>query len=490
MKNIRNLMLGLAVLLTSINALAQQTATKANSDKALSMTSCHLKGIRLQVQCGKLQVPMDYAKPSGEQISLNFAILPAIDDSQNNPPMMFLAGGPGQAATDLANTVKRAHAETLKTRNIILVDQRGTGGSAELTCDEFDQDNVYTAVTDELNEDLIAQCLAQIDYDLSQFNTQNAIRDFDAVRVALGHEKIGLYGGSYGTRATLVYMRMFPEAIDAVVLDSVGPIEVPIGLFGQSAARSFALLLENCAQDASCHQAYPALEQDFASLKTRLQAKAVKMNIAHPRLGTPTDFILDVDKLISNLRLQLYSTQGRTMLPLVIHEAYKENYLPLAGLISQTDGGIGVNGGLLMNIVCNEDYPMVSAEQLRTDADNEFGGAASHLIFNRVCPIWPKYQVSDDFHQTISANIPTLILSGNLDPVTPPSNGDYAHNSLPNSQHLIANTRSHIVVGQGCGGRLVAEFLQNKDPSAVNGECLNDIPRPAFMIGLNGGGVQ
>ena len=478
----------LSVLIFTTKLQAQPPSTSINNANVLELTSCHLKGIRLQVQCGTLQVPLDYEKPSGEKISIRFAILPAIDNSQSNPPMMFLAGGPGQAATELASTVRRSHRETLRTRDIILVDQRGTGGSAELKCDEFNQDNVYTSVSNELNEALINQCLAQINYDLAQFTTENAIRDFDAVRTALGLGKISVYGGSYGTRAALVYMRMFPDSLEAVVLDSVGPIEVPIGLFGQSAARSFQLMLNDCAADTRCNQAYPNVGQEFVALKARLLQQPVNMSITHPRLGTPTAFILDVDKLIANLRLQLYSVQGRSMLPLVIHEAYQENYMPMAGLISQTDGGIGVNGGLLMNIVCNEDYHLLTTEKLQNDANNDFGGGASHLIFEKVCPIWPKYQPSANFHQPINANIPTLILSGNLDPVTPPSNGELAHQSLPNSKHLIANTRSHIVVGQGCGGLLVAEFLVNKVPSSVAGECLHEIPKPAFMIGLNGGG--
>lgn len=483
MKRIWPSLMGLALL-------ASAHVSSAQNNPASILEPCHLSGISRQVECGKLEVPLNYADPSGAKISLNFAVLAAIDNGDNNPPMMFLAGGPGQAATELANVISRMHNESLKTRNIILVDQRGTGGSEALNCDEFDQNDVYTATTGELTVESINQCLANINIDLAFFTTENAIRDFDAVRSALGYEKITLYGGSYGTRAALIYMRMFPNSIAAAVLDSVGPIEVPIGMFGASAARSFQLLLDACAADRSCHQAYPNLEQEFIALKTRLSQQSIELSVPHPRLGTSTRFIVDVDKLVSHLRFQLYSTQGRTLVPLTIHQAYKENYLPLAGLISQTDGGIGVNSALLINILCSEDYPMVTQEQLQADAENDFGGAASHLIFNKVCPMWPKYQPSIDFYQPVTADIPTLILSGNLDPVTPPSNGEYVNQSLPNSTHLIADNRSHIVVGEGCGGRLVAEFLANKDPSSLEGECLNDIPKAAFMIGLNGGALR
>lgn len=174
------------------------------------------------------------------------------------------------------------------------------------------------------------------------------------------------------------------------------------------------------------------------------------------------------------------------MMPLVIHQAYLGNYLPLAGLISQTDGGIGVNMSLFVNISCSESYPFVSVEKLANDAENSFGKDASHYVFENVCPSWPKYQVADNYHEPVTANIPTLILSGDLDPVTPPSNGEYPNQSLPNSKHLIAKNVSHIVAGKGCSSKLIAEFIEHKDPQAVDGSCLDDIPAQAFMTSLNG----
>ncbi|HCM46930.1 MAG TPA: alpha/beta hydrolase, partial [Colwellia sp.] len=179
------------------------TMSLANDNK-LTLENCHLGEIRSQVKCGKLKVLENYQKPEGEKISINFAVLPAIDDSEYKTPLMFLAGGPGQAATELAMLLNRAFREVRKTRDIILVDQRGTGKSHPLSCDLEEEGSVYNMLTKDFKASDVNECVSQFEGDLSQYNSENAIRDFDAVREALGHAKINIYGGSYGTRAGLV----------------------------------------------------------------------------------------------------------------------------------------------------------------------------------------------------------------------------------------------------------------------------------------------
>lgn len=455
--------------------------------KELSLENCHIDGVREQVKCGKLTVPENYDKPEKAQISLNFVVLPAIDNSDNKTPLMFLAGGPGQAAAELAAGLRHVFREVRKTRDLILVDQRGTGQSHPLQCDVALEQNVYTITPEELSVQDINDCLASFSGDLSQYNSENAIRDFDAVREALGHQQINIYGGSYGTRAGLVYMRMFPNSLRSVVLDSVGPIEVPIGLFGQSSARSFNLLLENCKKEVSCQQAYPELEQEFQSLIANLQKAPVEVNIAHPKLGTQTRFVISAAKLLGTLRMQLYSVASRSLVPLVIHQAYLGNFMPLAGLVAQSEGNQGIYLGLLFNITCNEDFPRISAREFEQDANNNFGGGDSHFGFKMVCPIWPKYRPSEAFYQTVTADIPTLILSGNLDPVTPPSNGEYPAKSLPNNHHIVIENASHTVAMSTCASDIINEFLTTLTPKALDESCLKDVPSESFMTNLNGG---
>ncbi|MFT5023482.1 MAG: pimeloyl-ACP methyl ester carboxylesterase [Colwellia sp.] len=479
-------LLALSLLSFSSLLLAEDNNTQNNNKEVLSLENCHLKGIKSQVQCGTLQVPENYSLPKGEKITINFAVLPAIDSSQNKKPLMFLAGGPGQASVELAAHIFSTFGEIKKSHDIILVDQRGTGKSHPLSCDENDVINAYEIIPEDFSPQEIKDCIAQFKGDLSQYNSENAIRDFDAVRVALGHEKINIYGGSYGTRAALVYMRLFPDALNSVVLDSVGPIEVPIGTFGQSSARSFNLLLENCQQDESCNSAYPSLKDDFTAVIAQLEQAPVNLKIAHPRLGTKTDFVLSRSKFISNLRMQLYSMQTRTLVPLVIHQAFLGNYQPMIGLIAMSEGGMGMYVGLTLNIVCNEDFPKITTEMFAGDANNTFGGNDSHSAWLQACPLWPKYSVSDDFYQSVTANIPTLILSGNLDPVTPPSNGDESAKTLPNNHHIVSKNSAHIVASTPCGIEIVNEFLTTLDPNDLDESCLAELKSETFMTHLNG----
>lgn len=466
--------------------LLSMSATTWASDNKLTLENCHLGEIRSQVKCGKLTVPENYQKPDGDKITVNFAVLPAIDDSEYKTPLMFLAGGPGQAAVELATGLNRVFSETRKTRDIILVDQRGTGESSALKCDFEAVEDVYTVLPTELNPQEVKDCVSQFKGDVTQYNSENAIRDFDAIRAALGHEKLNIYGGSYGTRAGLVFMRMFPESLESVVLDSVGPIEVPIGMFGQSGARSFNLLIDNCKNSESCNKAFPNLAEEFQAVKARLIKEPAKVDILHPRLGTPTKLVVDEIKFTGNLRFQLYGMEGRSMVPLVIHQAFLGNYQPLIGLMARNEGDQLVYTGLLFNIVCNEDIPRVSEQSRIADGDNNFDGQASHLSWDMVCPFFPTYRPSEDFYQSVTANIPTLILSGNLDPVTPPSNGEYSAKTLPNSHHIVVENASHTVAMSTCASDIINEFLTTKTPKELDETCLKDIPQETFMTSVNG----
>lgn len=469
----------LFILLISVNAYSK--------DQQLTLENCHVDGIRSQVKCGTLQVPENYSKVGESYININFVVLPAIDNSDQKTPLMFLAGGPGQAAAELASGLSSVFYEVRKTRDLILVDQRGTGASHPLQCEDAIEQNVYALTPEDFSTEDIKNCINSLTGDLSQYNSENAIRDFDAVRIALNHQQINIYGGSYGTRAGLVYMRMFPDSLRSVVLDSVGPIEVPIGLFGQSSARSFNLLLRNCQKEPSCKQAFPQLEQEFQTLLTRLEQQPAQVKIAHPRLGTQTEFVISKAKFLGTIRSQLYSVASRSLVPLMIHQAYLGNYMPLAGLVAQTEGGQGIYIGLLLNITCNEDYPRISDDDYIFDANNNFGGNDSHLSFKLACPIWPQYRPNADFYKPVVANIPTLILSGDLDPVTPPSNGDYSANTLPNNKHVVVKNAAHTVAMTTCASDLINEFLTSLKPKELDESCLDDIPDESFMTNLNGG---
>lgn len=475
----------LSGLLLSNSSYAEPTTNSAAP--SLKLEYCHLKNIKSQVQCGSLSVPENYQQADGEKIAINIAVLPAIDNSEHKTPLMFLAGGPGQAAVELASTVRTMFREANKTHDIILVDQRGTGKSHPLQCDEQQLNgDAYQNIPESLSEKEISQCIESLNGDLSQYNSANAIRDFDQVRQALGYQKIHLYGGSYGTRAALVYMNMFPDSLATVTLDSVAPMQMKVGMFGQTDADSFNAMLANCQADKSCHENFPNLAQEYQNLRDTLAKQPVTVTINHPRLGTPTKLTLSVGKLYSSLRILLYSVSSHSLLPLVIHQAANSNYLPLSGLIAQSDGGLGMYTGLTFNIVCSEDFPRITPEELANDSNNTFGKEQGSAIFAQVCKQWPKYPVEPSFYQTSQADIPTLVLSGELDPVTPPKFGEMAHQALKNSRHLVVKNSAHIVVGHTCAGKIINQLLDSQDVNNLDVKCLDDAKPTNFMTNLNG----
>ncbi|WP_245961398.1 alpha/beta hydrolase [Thalassotalea euphylliae] len=483
-------LLASGLLTSSMMTSAEQTSS-ISSQSNLSIENCHVDGIKEQIKCGTLTVPENYQLPAGQQIDLHFTVLPAIDNSNNKIPLMFLAGGPGQAATELAAMLRNRFYEVRKTHDIILVDQRGTGQSSQLKCDDeaFTAQSVYESLTFDFEVSEVQDCIADFTQDLSQYNSENAIRDFDAVRGALGHDKINVYGGSYGTRAALIYMRMFPESLNSVVLDSVAPLDMRIGLFGQSGARSYELLLNNCQAEESCQKAFPNLDQDYQKVFAELVAKPVELSIPHPRLGTATKLIIDADKFVSTIQQQLYSLTGRSMMPLVINQAAQGNFMPFVGVLAQADekqprGSVYTN--LLMNIACNEDFPLIAEQDWQADASNQFARNISHRGVRLVCPLWPKYRPEASFYEPVNSDIPTLILSGNLDPVTPPENGERADQMLANSRHIVAEHLSHIVAVNDCGVGLVAKFIDELDLEGLDASCLAELPAETFMTSLNG----
>ncbi|REL25936.1 alpha/beta fold hydrolase [Thalassotalea euphylliae] len=490
-KAVCSALLASGLLTSSMLSLAADSEQLTTQSSKLSLENCHIDGIKEQIQCGTLTVPENYQAPSGQQIDLHFTVLSAIDNSNNKIPLMFLAGGPGQAATELSAMLRNRFYEVRKTHDIILVDQRGTGQSSQLKCHDeaFTAKSVYESLTFDFEVSEVQDCIAEFNQDLSQYNSENAIRDFDAVRAALGHDKINIYGGSYGTRAALIYMRMFPQSLNSVVLDSVAPLDMRIGLFGQSGARSYELLLSNCQAEESCQQAFPNLDEDYQKVFNQLVVKPVELTIAHPRLGTPTKLVIDVEKFVTTIQLQLYSLEGRSIMPLVINQAAQGNFMPFVGVLAAGDekqprGSVYSN--LLMNIACNEDFPLIAEQDWQADANNGFARNISHRGVRLVCPLWPKYRPDASFYEPIRSDIPTLILSGKLDPVTPPENGERADQMLANSRHIVAEHLSHIVAVNDCGVGLVAKFIDELDLEGLDASCLAELPAETFMTSLNG----
>ncbi|EGN74766.1 Putative hydrolase or acyltransferase of alpha/beta superfamily [Idiomarina sp. A28L] len=467
----------------------QSSETRTTSNNSLQLEACHIRGLSEQVECGVLSVPENHDAPNGKQIELNIVRLPAVSSGAANDPLFFLAGGPGQAATELSGLIDRIFQDVRQRRDVVLVDQRGTGKSGPLQC-EISALEELLLPDDQI--DLVAnmaKCAEEFDVDFQQYSTVNAIRDFEMVRKALGYQQINLYGGSYGTRAALVWMREAPAALRSVVLDGVAPTQVVVGPFGSYSQRAFDLMVSDCNNDSACVERFGAIDEKYYALRERLLAEPEFMTMQDARSDETREVLMTAKRLAGILRTALYSPRTRQLIPIVISEANDGNWRPLAGLIGAFDADSPLYTGLLVSVLCQEDMPRVDAELLARDGDNRFIGGSTGEDFVSMCAGWPVQPLPDNRHaEPVVSDIPALLLSGEQDPVTPPEWAEIAAETLSNSQHLVAEFGGHTIMSHTCANRLIAQFLE--DPSkAVDASCLARTRMLPFLRNVNAAGM-
>jgi len=478
--------------LLTILIIAGLTIPNLVSASELTLESCFVPGVKSKVLCGSLDVAENPALDMSDdnKLSLNVVVLPKIKEQSKELPVMFLAGGPGQAATELASALNRAMTDIRQEHDIILVDQRGTGKSNGMLCDTVEYVDPLIIDTDSVNlEQEVKDCLASFsDFHLPSYTTYQSIEDFEAVRQALGYQKIHIFGGSYGTRAGFAYLKNHPESIQTATLDSNAPMELIVGFFGKTSERAFDYLVEDCKAHEYCNKSFPNLKQDYLKLLSQLE-KPIKQSIYHPITGLKVEIVLTKSKVTETLRSTLYALSSRQLLPYIVNASANGDYRPLAAMISQNSGSEehapgSLYTGLTMNIICNEDMPRAVESDFKKDADNYFNGELGFTNFTDVCKHWPKWQAPTDFAEPVTVDVPVLLFSGKYDPVTPPAYGDMADKSLANSKHVVIKNGSHVASLRMCIDA-VKEFMQKGSFDEVDFSCAEKSVPNLFFTNLN-----
>lgn len=472
--------------------IALVTVVSSVHASELQLTPCHVKGHSEQVQCGYLSVPENYAEPESTRIDIHVVVLPAVAAAAEKDPLLFLAGGPGQAATELAGLLDKVFRDVRQTRDIVLIDQRGTGKSNPLRCEMGELNSIWDALVLEDGElDLGIETLAcadTLDADVQQYNTLNSVRDFDAVRAALGYQQVNLYGGSYGTRSGLAYMREFPERVRTAVLDGVAPPQVKLGLFSASAHAAFERMLNDCANQAACQDAFPSLADNYHDLIERVSEASEQVTLPDPRSHRPTDIRFTPNRINQMIFPALYSPRSRQLLPLVIDQAAKGNYSPLFGLSGPVDAEPPIYLGLHLSVVCQEDIPRIVASDFDREAQASYMGSAMMESYIAMCEVWPVQPAAESAWQPVHSDIPSLLLSGKQDPVTPPTWAELAAETLTQATHVVAEAGGHTIATHTCANELVAAFIT--DPSAeLDSTCLDETKVLPYLLNVNGQGM-
>ncbi len=457
------------------------------STQALELSPCRIGSLdsanRIKAECGQLSVAENRQNPQ-RQIALNIAIVRTSSVKKANDPVLMLAGGPGQAAVETFPQVAHGFAEIMKNRDIILVDQRGTGQSNPLKC-HFADDLAQKAQDDEsLLYQALTKCVQDLDADTRFYTTTESIKDLEQVRQALGIKKWNLLGVSYGTRKALTYMKMYPNALRAVILDGVVPQQEALAQHHEENIRNAILKqFEQCAKQPACQKAFGDVEQQMWQLLQKYEKNPQALRLQNFMSGQYEEVMVNKEYLSIAIRMFAYSASSFRLLPLMIAQANHgqlETLAAQAGMISSLMSKSMSN--VEMSIICAEDVPFYKFTE---NADTTILTKGYLRKTQKSCEVWPHSTVDASFKEAVSSDLPVLLLSGELDPVTPPEFAEITMQTLSNAQHLVAKGQGHNVFPLGCLPKIIAQFISQPEQE-LETQCMDDFDYTPFFINMMG----
>ncbi|MGN2253082.1 alpha/beta hydrolase [Frateuria sp. GZRe12] len=461
----------------------------------LTLTACELgrpdSGLTTAAWCAPFEVPENRDDPGSRKIKLNLAVIRSGAQVPAKDMLVFLAGGPGQAATETWPMIASAFEPLLAHRDVLLIDQRGTGQSNPLDCKAADKDDKAGAVAGFDANRLRAQvvtCLKEVQAkaDPRFYTTTAAVADLEDARQALGAPEFDLVGVSYGTRVAQQYAMHHPDAVRSILLDGVVPNQLVLGEdFARNLEDALKAQFARCTSEPSCKARFGDSYQTLYQLRDALRANPHKVSFRDPQNYQTVERTLSDDALASVVRLFAYSPVTTALLPLSIDAAAHGDVGPLLGQAKLISGDMAdsMNGGMQSSVICSEDADLLQPRP--QDADTILGTRMIDTL-QAVCSVWPHGMRPTDFHQPLKTAIPTLLLSGQFDPVTPPRYGEEVLKGLSNGRHLVLNGQGHNVIAAGCMPTLVKSFVEKLDPKKLDASCLDRLQPTPLFIDFNG----
>ena len=482
----RRILMAAALLAVACAPEAQARKLGSLDFKACSL-STPFAGNAIAAQCALLQVPENPAAPGGRRIGLKIAWIPADrDDAAEPDPVFMLAGGPGQSATESYPQAASAFDETRKKRHLILVDQRGTGGSNPLSCTEpFDE---AALPSPQAASDYTKRCLASLAKraDPRFYSTSEAIQDLELVRKAIGAPQVNLVGISYGTRVAQQYAAKYPASTRTIVLDSVAPNSLVLGNeFARNLEDALDLQFALCARTPACVQRYGNPREKLRTLMTKLATDPPLVNYRDGITGEGRQERLTPQMVAGLVRMYAYMPLASSLLPLQLNEAANGRYDALMSLSKMLGEQLSdsINIGMQLSVICTEDGSELRANP--ADEGTLLGNDFSRYLVAQ-CAAWPKGTRPAGFRAPLKTRVPALLLSGEFDPVTPSRYGDAVAKNLPNARHLVLRGQGHNVIGIGCMPRLMAQFIDTAEAKPLDAACLAKLAYTPPFTGFYG----
>jgi len=457
------------------------------------LVPCAIEGAPGEARCGRHRVWENRETKQGRQIDLSIIVLAATTAERRPDPLFALAGGPGDAPSFNARFFSRAFSEIRKHRDLVLIDLRGTGKSAPLTCPELAKpDAAGTFDADLLSVPAVQACRTRLERgaDLTQYTTEIAVDDLDEVRQALGYQQINLYGTSYGSRVAQVYMRRHPTSLRAVTMKGIVPPSMAMPeTHARAGEDAWQALVARCDDDDNCRRTFSTLDADFHALLGRLEKTSPVLTLPAGSNRPATSVRVTRGLFAEAFRNVLYTPDGLAQAPKLVTQlpGGDERGLAETALSGRTVlGGDRLAAGFFLSVTCTEDIPFV-AKNARALADGTFGGDYRLQQQTAACAEWPRGAVSNAHRRPTRSVLPTLIISGEFDPVTPPSGGDEVLRGLPNGAHVVMRNNGHpIGNAEACLNTMVAAFLARGSVTGLDRSCAAAIPARPFVLSWPG----
>ncbi len=494
-----------AALLNVLPAHAQTSLHPQNQthvSAALTNTPCIDDSNAVDVfgaQCYSLTVAENPQAPNGRNLDLHITRLPALQETQK-PPLFFIAGGPGQASSDLLAVFRHEFSGLLVDHDFVFVDQRGTGHSAPLNCDTdllplaaLSPDALEAKAIENLKA-CITETTATTKADFRYYTTPYAVADLHQVRQALGYDSIFLWGGSYGTRVVLDYLRRHGDTVAGAILDGIAPIAIQLPTFAErDGSRALAAVFQRCESAPQCRAAFPDLSARWQQHLQKLSDAPTAVELKHARTQEAHTVYVNEQVVSAWVRLIMYSRNIVPILPLALDRATQGDYSLLfsvysVGLDSMAEG---ISELMQTAVLCAEDARYSQLYPTQVDDAGHLLRLPTRNGFDKSCALFPASTLTTEYFAPVKSDVPSLLLSGQLDPVTPPSWGDEAGQTLSRSQHVIVNNGHHIVSRLGCVPAIIERFVAA--PNAVeklDTGCVENIAPPHFFIDAAGPTMQ
>jgi pimeloyl-ACP methyl ester carboxylesterase len=472
----------IAILLVALAPACSDDHPSPGGLHPLALAPCHLARLSEEVLCGEHEVFEDRDAGAGRTLSIQVAVMPPLRRAAESDPLFILAGGPGQGARGFAPVAARFFRKVRRTRPIVLVDLRGTGASGKLDCPR-DGDEIAFVAGFFLEPAAVGRCAEGVGADPRRYVHAEALADLDDIRQRLGYARINLWGGSWGTRAALLYAMTYAASVRTVVLDGAVPLSMAFPrTAAMTAERAFERLLDVCRAEPSCTAAHASTGAEFREWLTSLEHPR-KTLIRHPRTGAPITVTPSRDLVAEVVRVALYTPADAARILQIIRQAIEGDFGPLIAqaVRSASWSTDDMALGQTMAILCSEDLPMVADADFTQDAVGTFAGSSYARLWRQRCSQWPAGKAIA-IDRAATSPIPALILSGQHDPVTPPETGEAMGRHFPNHSHIVVSGAAHNASFAGCVPDLIASFIARGSVDGLDASCVARVAWPPVVV--------